>query len=269
MQIYYVYKLIDPTTKIPFYVGKGKDNRAYSHLKKNSKTNNPRKDKKIQEIYNQGLEPIVEIFFKTENEKDAYKVEESTIISLGRIGIDDNGTLTNISLHSQPPSQKGKKRVFTEEHKKNLSKALKGKKKSKPGWNKGLTKETDDRVKLLAENRKKTGNKHQVGMKYSQERIDKVKKKLTGRIIPKEQREKMSQARKGKSWEEIYGKERAEAMRKTRVKGKKHHNAKKIHTPLGVFDTITEAVKLFDVSDYTIRQRCKNNNEKWKDWYYM
>lgn len=30
---YYVYLLIDPTTKKPFYVGKGKDDRVFNHLK--------------------------------------------------------------------------------------------------------------------------------------------------------------------------------------------------------------------------------------------
>lgn len=269
MQTYYVYKLIDPTTNIPFYIGKGKGNRAYTHLKKNSKTNNPRKDKKIQEIYNLGLEPIVEIFYETNIEDDAYRLEELTIIELGRAEIDDNGILTNISLHSQPPSQKGKKRIFTEEHKKNLSLALKGKKKSTPGWNKGLTKETDERVKKLAENRKKVGNNHQTGMKYSQERIDKIRNKLKGRSIPQEQRQKMSLARKGKSWEEIYGKEKSETMKETRVKGKNHHNAKKIHTPCGIFNTMTEAVNNFNVSDYTVRQRCRSSKDRWKEWYYL
>ena len=30
---YYVYVLVDPINRIPFYVGKGKGNRMYQHLK--------------------------------------------------------------------------------------------------------------------------------------------------------------------------------------------------------------------------------------------
>jgi hypothetical protein len=269
MNIFYVYKLIDPRNNTPFYIGKGKGTRAFSHLNKNSKTNNPRKDKKIQEIYSAGLAPVVEMIISDLNEETAYKIEESIILKLGRIDIEENGILTNITIYSQPPSQKGKKRIFSEEHKKKLSIALKGKKKSNPGWNKGLTKESDDRVKRLSENRKKVGNNHQIGMKYSQDRIDKIKNKLKGRSLPEKQKLKMSVAKKGKSWEEIYGKEKAEQMKKTRVGGGKHHNAKKVHTPEGIFNTITEAVAYFKVSDYTVRQRCKSSKEQWKDWYHL
>ena len=269
MQIYYVYKLIDPRDNIPFYVGKGKGQRAYFHLNENSKTNNPRKDKKIQEIYAAGLEPIVKIIIENLSEDTAYEIEESIILKLGRIDIEKNGILTNIRVHSQPPSQKGKKRIFSEEHKKNLSSALKGKKKSTPGWNNGLTKETDSRVKLLADNRKKAGNNHQIGMKYSQDRIEKIRSKLKGRVLSEEQKIKMSLAKTGKSWEDIYGTEKANDMRKTRVKGGQHPNAKKIHTPLGVFETITQAVKEFNVSDFTVRKRCQSQKDQWKDWFYL
>ena len=44
-------------------------------------------------------------------------------------------------------SESGKKKIFSEEHKKNLIKA----KKKNPTWNKGLTKETDERVRKMSE----------------------------------------------------------------------------------------------------------------------
>ena len=50
MSIYFVYQLLDPITNLPFYIGKGKNDRAKTHLWGTSKSNNPRKDKKILEI---------------------------------------------------------------------------------------------------------------------------------------------------------------------------------------------------------------------------
>lgn len=269
MNDYYVYKLLDPRTNLPFYVGKGKDDRAFTHLKNNSKTCNPRKDKIINEIYSANLEPVVDIFLKNLDEHTAYRLEEEIILKLGRRGIDNNGILTNISLHSQPPSQKGKKRIFTEEHKSKLSSALKGKSKNYQTWQTGLTKETDARISRMAAKRSQIGNRHQIGMKYSQERIDKVRNKLKGRIIPIEQREKMSLAKKGKTWEDIFGKEGANQRRQNSLKGKNHPNAKQINTPAGPFESVIAASKYFNVSDYTIRQRCKSNKERWKEWQYI
>lgn len=54
-------------------------------------------------------------------------------------------------------------------------------------------------------------------MKHSEERIAKVKKALTGRKMTVSQKTKMSLAKKGRSWEDIYGidgaKKRREAIR--------------------------------------------------------
>lgn len=269
MNDYYVYKLVDPRTNLPFYIGKGKDDRAFTHLKNNSKTCNPRKDNIINEIYSANLEPVVDIFLKNLDEETAYKLEEEIILELGRQGIDDKGILANISLHSQPPSQKGKTRIFTEEHKSKLSNALKGKSKNYQTWQTGLTKETDERIARMAEKRSQIGNPHQIGMKYSQERIDKVRNKLKGRTVPAEQREKMSLAKKGRTWEDIFGEEGAEQRRQNSLKGGNHPNAKQINTPEGVFGSVAEASDHFSVSDYTIRQRCNSDKERWKEWQYI
>jgi len=269
MNNYYVYKLVDPRTNMPFYVGKGKDARAFKHLKNSSKTCNPRKDKIINEIFSCELSPIVDIFLKNLDEETAYKLEEELILELGRIGKEPNGILTNITIHSQPPSQKGKTRVFTEDHKQKISNSLKGKSKTYQSWQTGLTKETDERIAKMAEKRSQTGNSHQIGMKYSQERINKIRNKLKGRTVSSEQREKMSLAKKGRTWEEIFGKDGAEQRRKNSLKGGNHPNAKQINTPEGIFETVTTASNYFNVSDYTIRQRCKSDKERWKEWQYI
>jgi len=215
--IYYVYQLIDPNTDQPFYIGKGKGDRALSHLTPNKKTNNPRKDAKIAEIRSCGHEPKIIYLFENLMDTEAYVKEEELIKTLGRIGYDENGILTNIKLNAKPPSQKGKKRVFSEEHKKKLSAKLKGKKKTTPPWNKGLTKDSDNRIKEGAKNRSIVGNLHQVGQQYSDDRVQKIKEKLTGRTMTDTQIEKMSVAKKGKTWEEIFGEEGAK-LRRNRVK---------------------------------------------------
>lgn len=60
------------------------------------------------------------------------------------------------------------------------------------------------------------GNQHQVGNKHDEVRIQKVKDKLTGRKMSDEQKTKMSQAKKGKSWEEIFGEDGARKRRELR-----------------------------------------------------
>lgn len=108
--MYYVYELIDPRIDLPFYVGKGKDDRAYFHLSNDPrlKTDNPRKFNKIQKIRKAGLEPKVKIVEYFENENDAYEYEEKLIKKYGRYKYDKNGILTNICEGSRPPSLKGR-----------------------------------------------------------------------------------------------------------------------------------------------------------------
>ena len=84
---YYVYIYLDPDTNKIFYVGKGKGDRAFSHLKDQSEND---KVKKIAEIRGKGKTPKIEILVHgLENEETALKVE-AAVIDL--IGIDN---LTN------------------------------------------------------------------------------------------------------------------------------------------------------------------------------
>ncbi len=77
---YYVYVYSDPDTKKPFYVGKGKGNRVFSHL--NNKSENE-KAQKINEILDKGKEPIIEILAHGLDEETALKVEAAAIDLIG------------------------------------------------------------------------------------------------------------------------------------------------------------------------------------------
>jgi len=118
VNIYYVYQLIDPRNNKPFYIGKGKGNRAYSHNQFKDGNENPYKDRVIRRLHEQGLEPIVEIVNYFNDEQQAYDYEEHLTESIGL----DN--LTNMVVGARPPSKKGWKP--SEETLKKRSKKLKG-----------------------------------------------------------------------------------------------------------------------------------------------
>jgi len=111
--MYYVYCYLDPETKLPFYVGKGSQNRAYAHMylprEKNKNKNKTRFKNKLEKMKQQGIEPVV--VFLAQNitdEEMAYSIEESFIKQYGRLGYEENGTLLNTCLGSRPPNHKGK-----------------------------------------------------------------------------------------------------------------------------------------------------------------
>ncbi len=84
---YYVYVYSDPDTKIPFYIGKGKGNRCFNHL---FQVGESEKIKKLQELKENGKQPMIEILVHGVDEETAFKVEAAAI---DLIGIEN---LTNI-----------------------------------------------------------------------------------------------------------------------------------------------------------------------------
>lgn len=78
---YYVYIYIDPRDNSIFYIGKGKGNRAFSHLQDMSES---RKVQRIAEIRNSGSEPIIEILVHgLQDERTALRIEASVIDLFG------------------------------------------------------------------------------------------------------------------------------------------------------------------------------------------
>ena len=144
--MYYIYALIDPINDEIFYIGKGKNKRAWEHLKHGKNDSmNKKKISMINNIRMLGFEPKVDFIVENiEDEDYAYKLEYQLIKNAYLFSI----SLTNrIGVDLRPPSRKGvrdsdetrlkkslanKRRVFgplSAEHRENLSKSLKGKSK--------------------------------------------------------------------------------------------------------------------------------------------
>ena len=181
--MFYVYELIDPRVNLPFYVGKGKDDRVYFHLseKTRAKSDNERKFNKIQKIRKEGYEPEVKIVEYFENENDAYFYEEVLIKKYGRIRYDEGGILTNICESSRPPNLKG--RTYQEiygdkwedqiEKRRNLQLSVGGY---------GPKKHTEETKKKISE--KVAGkNNPSYGVPCSEERKRKISEKAKERFI--------------------------------------------------------------------------------------
>jgi hypothetical protein len=75
---FYVYSLIDPINRLPFYIGKGCGKRAMMHLKGKDK-HNLTKNRYIANIRSLGFEPTLKFFKKGLNESEAFNIETNLI----------------------------------------------------------------------------------------------------------------------------------------------------------------------------------------------
>jgi hypothetical protein len=134
--VYYVYYLVNPTTNVPFYVGKGKNRRCYQHLGKNMGNNkNRRLTGHIRNLRETGNEPIIVKSKEGLTEEESFILEESEIIKYGRKGFEKDGILLNIFISNRPIPRFGESNGFygkqhSEETKKIISEANKGRKRS-------------------------------------------------------------------------------------------------------------------------------------------
>jgi hypothetical protein len=89
---FYVYRLLDPRSDLPFYIGKGQRGRAWMHerlVRSGDLGGNARKVAKISEIIARGDVVTVEIVAIYDLESDALDLEFRLV--------DDNPTLTNVA----------------------------------------------------------------------------------------------------------------------------------------------------------------------------
>lgn len=107
--MFYVYQLVDPRTKLPFYIGKGKNNRAGAHIteakRSPNKWSNVRKCQYIRNLWDMGLSPVLEYIATNATEQEALDCELMLIHKYGRVH-DGSGILTNVHAHNAPSNKK-------------------------------------------------------------------------------------------------------------------------------------------------------------------
>lgn len=108
---FYVYHLVDPRTKKPFYIGKGKNNRSTKHLQEASRGErywvNAHKCRTINAIRRLGLEVEITHICENMTESDAFELEKSEIEKYGRV-CNGTGILTNVLEGGEGGSSEGK-----------------------------------------------------------------------------------------------------------------------------------------------------------------
>lgn len=108
--MYYVYKLIDPRTKRPFYIGKGKGSRKTDHFtearRAPDKWTNVKKCKHIRSLWDRGLAPDVVVEAQHLSEQEALDLELELIELYGRL-CNGTGILTNVHIHNSKSAARG------------------------------------------------------------------------------------------------------------------------------------------------------------------
>jgi hypothetical protein len=102
---FYVYIYKHPITKLPFYVGKGKNSRYMHHMSPCMLSDKSFKTKTILKIFTNGMLPEIELIY-CETEQDAFDLEISLITKYKKVK--DGGSLTNhLDGGDSPPENKG------------------------------------------------------------------------------------------------------------------------------------------------------------------
>ena len=252
--MYYVYLLKNPTTMLPFYVGKGKGKRAQYHTKQNQQgknTENPYKDHVIRQILNEGLSPTIEYVFWSNDEKAAYDFEEELIVKYGRKRYDPNGILTNLCKDNRPPHDE-----YSEERKQIYRERMLGN-----TLNKGRIQSQEEKDKRANSLKKAYNNGTRV---VTDKMRESSRKTHSGKVVDDETRKKQSDSAKinkawriGKTNEEIFGIEKAKEIREKKSK-LKPPNCKTITINGVIYQSIKEAANKFNTTEYKAKKLSDN-----------
>jgi hypothetical protein len=172
MNIFYVYLHIDPRSNQVRYVGKGKENRAFTLTHRSARHKNW-----INKLKSLGLIPIIQIIENNLSEEEAFSKEKYLIAEYRSRNVDltnltDGGEGISGYKHTQETRKKvaeaGKGRTVTDETREKISKGLIGKKRSqetkdkisllhkgRPSWHKGKVRSEEFKNKVSASKRGK------------------------------------------------------------------------------------------------------------------
>lgn len=197
MNIFYVYCYKHPKTLEPFYIGKGKHNRAYYHLSKALKSEKDNKSLCITEcqkiIKDINLYPIIEFVGCSLSEKDAFTIEEKNIKIIGRKDL-NKGPLLNITNGGEGESN----RIHSKETKLKISSKLKNvplSEERKQNMRKPKSWETLEEKEIWKQKRKSIANRPDFKKKISEffknkplsiEQKQKISNTIKQKIITKE-----------------------------------------------------------------------------------
>ena len=97
MKEYYLYVYKDPRNNEIKYIGKGKEERMFTHWRRRNFHWNKQFKEFLLELESLSLEPIIEILYDNLTNSEAYIMEYAEIKKYGRMLYDDGGILYNIS----------------------------------------------------------------------------------------------------------------------------------------------------------------------------
>ncbi len=212
MNVFYVYGLVDPRSDSVFYIGKGKHNRAKSHISlvRNGKIKNLSfKDKIIKKILELGLTPGIKYFSKDMLEAEALELERQLIAEYGR-KYDGTGVLVNVCEGGKEvPLNSGRTRW----------------QKGRTPWNKGLTgfKHSEETCKQMSASRK--GLKNALGSKHSLESRHQRSEARKGFKFDDITRQKMSDSQKGR----VFSPEHKQKLREALIRRHERERSERCH----------------------------------------
>ena len=188
--IYYTYAFLRED-RTPYYIGKGKGNRAYRRRDKGIK---PPKDKSKILILKQNL-----------TEEESFRHEVYMIAMFGR---KDLGTGI---LHNRTNGGDGVSgAVVSDETRRKMSEALKGKPRSKE-----IRRKISEahKGKTHSEESRKNMSESQKGKTFSEETRRKISETRKGKTFSEETKRKMSEVKKGKTFSEEHKRKLSESQK--------------------------------------------------------